>query len=88
MIFHDLRASKEFTAFVVCVAVFSDVLLQNLIVPVLPYALRERVGLTDEVDVQRWNSLLLSAGGGAFLLGSCTYGLYDSAHRVSFCQSV
>ena len=87
MLIHDLRASKEFTTFVVCVAVFSDVLLQDLIVPVLPYALRERVGLKDEVDVQRWNSLLLSAGGGAFLLGSCTYGLYDSARRFSFCQS-
>ncbi len=69
---HTLRASKAFTIFVVCVAVFSDVLLQNLVVPVLPYALKERVGLRNEADIQRWNSLLLSAFGGAFMLGSCT----------------
>lgn len=86
MLFHDLRVSKEFTTFIVCVAVFSDVLLQGLIVAVLPYALRERVGLTDEVDVQRWNSLLLSAGAGTSMLGSCEYGLYDCAPLVSFCQ--
>ena len=79
MLFHDLRVSKKFTTFVVCVAVFSDVLLQGLLVPVLPYALTERLGLTDEVDVQRWNSLLLSAGAGTFMLGSCEYALHDSS---------
>ena len=72
---HALRASSAFTVFVVCVGVFSDVLLQNLVVPVLPYALKERVGLVDEVDLQWWNSLLLAAFGGAFMLGSRTYGL-------------
>ena len=66
-----LRASKTFTVFVVCVAVFADILLQNLVVPVLPYALRERVGLTEEEDVQKWSSILLSAFGGAFMGGSC-----------------
>ena len=75
MPFRALRASKSFTVFVVCVGVFSDVLLQNLVVPVLPYALKERVGLTDEADVQWWNSLLLAAFGGAFMLGSRTCGL-------------
>lgn len=69
-----LRASKTFTVFVVCVAVFSDVLLQNLVVPVLPYALEERVGLQNAVDVQWWNSVLLAAFGGAFMLGSCKCG--------------
>lgn len=72
---HALRASNSFTVFVVCVAVFSDVLLQNLVVPVLPYALEERVGLTDDADVQRWNSILLAAFGMTFMLGSCTYWL-------------
>ena len=70
-----LRASKAFTVFVVCLAVFSDVFLQNLVVPVLPYALKVRVGLKDEVDLQWWNSLLLAAFGGAFMLGSCKYGV-------------
>ena len=71
MFLHTLRSSKTFITFVVCVAVFADVLLQNLIVPVLPYALKERVGLTDEREVQRWNSILLSTFGGAFMGGSC-----------------
>ena len=75
MPFRALRASKAFTVFVVCVGVFSDVLLQNLVVPVLPYALKERVGLADEADVQWWNSLLLASFGGAFMLGSRTCGL-------------
>ena len=77
---HALRASKGFTVFVVCVAVFSDILLQNLVVPVLPYALEERVGLTDEAEVQRWNSILLAAFGGALMMGSREYELDSSVH--------
>ena len=82
MPFRTLRASKAFTVFVVCVGVFSDVLLQNLVVPVLPYALKERVGLADEADVQWWNSLLLAAFGAAFMLGSRTCGLDRSVHSL------
>ena len=82
MPFRALRASKAFTVFVVCVGVFSDVLLQNLVVPVLPYALKERVGLADEADVQWWNSLLLAAFGAAFMLGSRTCGLDLSVHSL------
>ena len=82
MPFRALRASKAFTIFVVCVGVFSDVLLQNLVVPVLPYALKERVGLADEADVQWWNSLLLASFGGAFMLGSRTCGLDRSVHSL------
>ena len=71
MIFRSVRASPTYTVFVVCLAVFADVLLQNLIVPVLPYALKARVGLLDEEDVQRWQSILLSAYSGMFTIGSC-----------------
>ena len=88
MPFRALRASKAFTVFVVCVGVFSDVLLQNLVVPVLPYALKERVGLTDEADVQWWNSLLLAAFGAAFMLGSRTCGLDRFVHSFSLGLSV
>lgn len=83
MHFYALRASKAFAVFVVSLAVFSDILLQNLVVPVLPYALKERVGLVGEVDVQWWNSILLAAFGGAYMVGSCTYELY---HLVLFCE--
>jgi len=36
---HAFRASKAFTTFVVCLSVFTDVLLQSVMVSVLPYAL-------------------------------------------------
>ena len=49
----------------------TDMFLANLILPVLPYALSERVGLAQE-DVQRWNSVLLASFGGAQMLGSRT----------------
>ncbi|KAM0798060.1 major facilitator superfamily domain-containing protein [Usnea florida] len=75
MFLHSIRASRTFTIFVVCVAVFADVLLQNLVVPVLPYALRERVGLTNEADLQRWNSVLIAAFGAAWTSGSFLFGV-------------
>ena len=71
MFARDFRASKTFTTFVVCISIFTDILLQNLIVPVLPYALSERVGLTREDEVQRWNSILLAAYSASLMVGSC-----------------
>ena len=70
MVAYKFRSSKPFVTFVVCVAMFTDMGLSNLILPVLPYALSERVGLVQE-DVQRWNSILLASFGGAQVLGSC-----------------
>ena len=64
------RSSKAFVTFVVAVASFTDTLLLNLIVPILPYALSERVGLSSK-QVQQWNSILLSSYGGALMFGSC-----------------
>ena len=57
-------------AAVVSIAIFTDILLQNLIVPVLPFALRTRVGLRDEAEVQRWTAILLAASWGALTVGS------------------
>ena len=68
---NSLRSSTKFATFVVCTAIFADILLQNIVVPVLPYALHARVGLDDEADIQRWTSILLAAFGTAFMLGSC-----------------
>ena len=72
MLSRSFRASKAFTTFVVSVAIFTDILLQNLVVPVLPYALHTRVGLEDGPGIQKWTSILSSAFGGAFMVGSCT----------------
>ena len=70
MFAYKLRSSKPFITFVVCVAMFTDMGLANLILPVLPYALAERAGLAPQ-EVQRWNSILLASFGGAQVLGSC-----------------
>ena len=71
MFAHEIRSSKGFVILVVCVAYFTDMLLSNLIVPILPYALLERVGLPEK-DVQKWNSILLALYGGSQAIGSCT----------------
>lgn len=76
MFAREIRSSKGFVTFVVCVAIFTDMLLSNLIVPMLPYALLERVGLPKE-DVQKWNSILLALYGGSQIVGSCTSSQYE-----------
>ncbi|KAL8834922.1 MAG: hypothetical protein Q9176_007216 [Flavoplaca citrina] len=69
MFAHSFRASKTFTTLVVSFAVFTDILIQNLVVPILPYILRTRVGLNDENDIQRWTSILLAAFGAVLMIG-------------------
>lgn len=64
-----LRSSDGFIIFVVGVAVFTDMMLYGLIVPILPYSLSDRVGIPKE-QVQRWNSILLGSFGGAVTIGS------------------
>lgn len=68
MLAQELRSSKAFAIFVVGLAIFTDTLLLNLILPMLPYALHSRIGLP-ESDVQRWNSILLASYGGALIPG-------------------
>ena len=70
MFAHKLRSSKGFVMLVVCIAVFTDVFLYGLIVPVLPFSLSERLGLPEN-KIQRWNSILLGTYGAAILVGSC-----------------
>ena len=69
MFAHSFRASKTFTTLVVSFAVFTDILIQNLVVPILPYVLHTRVGLNDENNIQRWTSVLLAAFGAVLMIG-------------------
>ncbi|KAF9889575.1 hypothetical protein FE257_007083 [Aspergillus nanangensis] len=64
-----LRSSPVFIVFVVVFAVFTDIFLYGLIVPVAPTALRERVGIP-EADVQRWTSILIALYGATLLAAS------------------
>ena len=68
-LFFPFRSSKLFIYIVVNLAVFTDAYLYGLIIPVLPFALVERVNL-QESEVQRWIGILLAAYGGGLIVGS------------------
>ncbi|KAL5051340.1 hypothetical protein BDW71DRAFT_202523 [Aspergillus fruticulosus] len=65
----EWRASKGFIVFVVVFAVFTDILLYGIIVPVTPTALNERAGIA-KGEEQSWTSILLGLYGGALLASS------------------
>ena len=64
-----LRSSKLFVYTVINLAVFTDAYLYGLIIPVLPFALVERVKLHQD-EVQRWIGLLLAAYGAGLIIGA------------------
>ena len=63
------RSSRLFIELTICTAIFCDLFLYGMIVPVMPYALVERAN-TDPKDTQKWTSLLLSVYGAALLATS------------------
>ena len=69
MALRSFRASKTFAVLMVCVAIFTDMFLANLVAPVLPFALSDIIGL-EEKQVQIWNSTLIAIYGGALTFGS------------------
>ena len=69
MALRSFRASKTFAILMVCIAVFTDMMLANLVAPVLPFALSEFIGLK-ESEVQRWNAILIALYGAALTFGS------------------
>lgn len=64
-----LRSSKAFILTTICIAVFTDIFLYGIIVPVIPFALSSRASI-DPSSVQRWVSVLLAVYGAALLVGS------------------
>jgi hypothetical protein len=85
-----MRASKSFTLFVLCVATFTDNLMYGLILPVLPFALIEHIGLPEH-EVQKWTSILMGTFGGAVALGSgkilCVLHVCDTMFDMTFLNS-
>ncbi|KAL9620447.1 MAG: hypothetical protein Q9160_005032 [Pyrenula sp. 1 TL-2023] len=63
------RSSRWFTITVVSFSIFTDLFLYSLVVPVLPFALSERAGISSQ-DVQHWVSILLTVYGVSLLVGS------------------
>lgn len=60
------RSSKTFIIVTVATAVFTDIFLYGIIVPVLPFALKSRAGVQPDVT-QKWISIFLAVYGGALL---------------------
>lgn len=73
--FLEFRSSSTFILATVCIAIFTDILLYGIIVPVIPFALTSRVGV-DEDSVQTWNAILLACYTIALFVGSPLVGLY------------
>lgn len=69
-----VRSNKYFIVGTVAAAVFTDLFLYGIVVPVLPFALTTRSGIAP-ANVQTWVSILLAVYGGALLLASpfCGY---------------
>lgn len=78
--FLRFRSSKLFIILTLCAAVFSDMFLYGVIVPVVPFSLTERAGVPVE-DAQHWVSVLLAVYGAALLVSAPISGWY--ADRTS-----
>lgn len=81
----EIRSSKWFIVTSVAAAVFTDLFLYGIVVPVLPFALTSRAGV-DPNEVQTWISILLAVYGAALLAASPFCGWFadrSSSRRLS-----
>jgi len=70
-----LRSSKTFILVTICIAVFTDIFLYGIIVPVIPFALASRASVPQS-SVQSYVSILLAVYGAALLVASPLAGWY------------
>src|SRR5450432_372447 len=70
-----VRSSRIFIISTICLAVFTDLFLYGVIVPVIPFAISARADVA-ESDVQYWISVLLAVYGGALFVASPIAGWY------------
>ncbi|KAH8665702.1 major facilitator superfamily domain-containing protein [Tricladium varicosporioides] len=85
-VFERIRSSNWFIISTVCFTSFTDTFIYGVIVPVLPYSLKEQARVP-EVNVQFWSSLLLAAFGLAQFLFSPLFGCLagqSSSRKRSF----
>jgi MFS family permease len=71
----EIRSSKAFILTTICLAVFTDIFLYGIIVPVIPYALLSRAGVPQS-SVQSYVSVLLAVYGAALMVSSPFAGWY------------
>lgn len=80
----EFRSSTLFITLTVATAVFTDIFLYAMIVPVFPFSLTDRVGIAPD-DVQRWLSILLSVYGIGLLIGAPVCGWLSD--RITYRRS-
>ncbi|ROW13318.1 hypothetical protein VPNG_05419 [Cytospora leucostoma] len=73
--FLAFRSSSTFILTTVCIAIFTDICLYGIIVPVIPFALTSRAGISED-SVQTWNAILLACYTIAMFIGSPVVGIY------------
>lgn len=66
-LFLNFRTSTVFITVTVAFAIFTDIFVYGIIVPVIPFALTERAGVPQS-DIQYWVSILLAIYGAALLV--------------------
>lgn len=84
--FRKFRSSKWFIYTAVYLAVFTDMYLQGLIIPILPFSLAEYVHVEPK-DIQKWTGILVGLYGGGYIVGSPVAGfLADNlvARRIPY----
>lgn len=69
------RSSNFLILLVVCAAVFTDIFLYGILVPVLPFALTDRVGVPYD-QIAKWNGILLALYNLGLCIGSPVFGFY------------
>ncbi|CAK7562385.1 MAG: hypothetical protein SEPTF4163_000228 [Sporothrix epigloea] len=69
------RSSTFFIVGTVCLSIFTDIFLYGLIVPVMPFALTSRAGISHD-ELQRWTAILVATYGIALFVGSPIAGIY------------
>ncbi|KAI4279550.1 MAG: hypothetical protein LQ337_000135 [Flavoplaca oasis] len=89
--YRDSRSSRTLIGTAVSLAVFTDtytygILHQGLIIPILPFALREVADVLEQ-DIQLWTSILLAAYGAGSIIGALVTGYWadhDGSKRIAF----
>ncbi|OAP53874.1 hypothetical protein AYL99_11896 [Fonsecaea erecta] len=82
----ETRSSKTFIIASCTLAIFTDCFLYGIVVPVLPFALTERVGIASE-DVGLWIAALLACYAGTWLVFAPLAGYitdYFTSRRTTF----
>ncbi|KAH6665015.1 MFS transporter-like protein [Halenospora varia] len=80
------RSSTPLILSTVAIALFTDLFLYGIIVPILPFVLEDRIGIPQE-EVQKYTSILLAVYAGASVLFSLPAGIIAdklSARQVPF----